>query len=76
MKRVKVFVTPKQGVLDPQGQAIQSSLKLIGFDGIADVRLGKFIELEMEDPSKESVDKICQKLLANTVIEDYRFEIE
>lgn len=75
MKKVHVYVTPKRGVLDPQGKAIQSSLDLIGFKGVEEVHLGKFIELKMQNPSKEQLDAICNKLLANTVIEDYRYEI-
>jgi phosphoribosylformylglycinamidine synthase len=75
VKQVKVFVTPKRGVLDPQGKAVRSGLELMGFKGIGDVRLGKYIELEMENPNKENIEAICNKLLANTVIEDFHYEI-
>ncbi len=75
MKRVNVYITPKQEVLDPQGKAIQASLDLIGFAGIVEIRLGKFIQMRMENPNSETLDSICNKLLANTVIEDYRYEI-
>lgn len=75
MKKVKVFVTPKQGVLDPQGKAIGSSLNLMGYQGIGNVRVGKVIELELANPTKENIESMCNKLLANTVIEDYRYEI-
>ena len=77
--RAKVNVTLKKGVLDPQGRAVQNSLSALGFDGIKDVRQGKLIELELEDMSNEKaylkLEKMCEKLLANTVIEDYRIEI-
>ena len=75
MKKIKVYVTPKQGVLDPQGKAIGSSLNLMGFQGVGTIRVGKVIELELEQPTKENIEAMCNKLLANTVIEDYRYEI-
>lgn len=78
--RARVFVTRKQGVLDPQGKAIEHSLHSLGFSEARDVRLGKFIELEIDaDDAAQAasrVDDMCRKLLANGVIEDYRFEIE
>lgn len=77
--RARVFVTLKRGVLDPQGRAIQESLTGLGFDGIEDVRQGKVFELELTERSPELAEQqlksMCQKLLANTVIEDYRVEI-
>ena len=83
MKAV-VYVTLKSGVLDPQGQAVSGTLGRLGFDEIADVRVGKYIELEIEPPSGDvtreaTIDRVtqmCERLLANTVIEDYRIEIE
>ena len=75
MKKVHVYVTPKKGVLDPQGKAIASSLKLMNFNGVGEVRLGKFIELELENADEKMIKTMCEKLLANTVIEDYRYEI-
>ena len=75
VKTVHVFVTPKEGVLDPQGKAIRQSLGLSGYQGIEDARLGKFIELKVANPNKKMLDEICERLLANTVIEDYRYEI-
>ena len=77
--RVKIFVSLKEGVLDPQGKAIERSLHTFGYDEVRDVRVGKFLELEVDAPSRESaaarVREMCDKLLANPVIEDYRFEI-
>ena len=77
--KAKVHVTLKQGVLDPQGKAVQHALEALGFGGVKGVRQGKFIELELTetDPKKAQaeVDAMCRKLLANTVIEDYRVEI-
>jgi len=77
--KAKVHVTLKQGVLDPQGKAVQHALAALGFDGVEGVRQGKFIELELSetDPAKAEaeVEDMCQKLLANMVIEDYRVDI-
>jgi phosphoribosylformylglycinamidine synthase len=73
--RYRVFVTLKPGVLDPQGKAIHHALEGLGFAGLRDVRAGKLIELELEDGASEAeVDGMCRKLLANTVIENYRIE--
>ena len=73
--RYRVFVTLKPGVLDPQGKAIHHALEGLGFAGLRDVRAGKLIELELEDGTSEAeVDGMCRKLLANTVIENYRIE--
>lgn len=78
--KVSVFVTLKPGVLDPQGKAIQHALGSLGFSGVDEVRQGKLIELNLEesDPAKAetSVRTMCEKLLANTVIENYRIELE
>jgi phosphoribosylformylglycinamidine synthase PurS subunit len=75
MKAV-VTVMLKQGVLDPQGAAVQSALGSMGFDGVSGVRQGKVIELELADGTTEAqVGEMCEKLLANTVIESYRVEI-
>lgn len=72
-------MTLKQGVLDPQGKAIANALHALGFDSVAGVRQGKFLELDLKDTDKASVEKnvksMCERLLANTVIEDYAFEI-
>lgn len=75
MSKVKIYITPKAGVLDPQGKAIQAGLQHIGMHEIDAVHLGKYIEITMRQPTKEKVETMCKKLLANTVIEDYRYEI-
>ncbi len=73
--KLKVFVTLKPGVLDPQGRAIHHALGSLGFDGVQDVRQGKLIELEVADDTDDAtIDGMCCKLLANTVIENYRVE--
>jgi phosphoribosylformylglycinamidine synthase len=78
--RVKVYITPKEGVLDPQGRAIEQSLRSLGFDNVGQVRMGKYIVLDVAANTPEQagteVKRICEQLLANTVIEDYRFEVE
>ncbi len=78
MKKVKVYITLKKSVLDPQGQAVKQSLHNLNYDHVKDVRIGKYIELKMEDAADlaAQVDRICDKLLANTVIENYRYQIE
>jgi phosphoribosylformylglycinamidine synthase len=74
--RYRVFVTLKPGVLDPQGKAIHHALEGLGFGGVQDVRAGKLIELEVEDGAADdaAIGEMCRKLLANTVIENYRVE--
>ena len=73
--KLRIFVTLKNGVLDPQGKAIHKALEGLGFTGINDVRAGKLIELDVaDDTSDSSIDEMCRKLLANTVIENYRVE--
>ena len=73
--KVRVFVTLKHGVLDPQGKAIHHALEGLGFAGVNDVRAGKLIELELADNVLDSeIEEMCRKLLANTVIENYRIE--
>ncbi|WP_269411434.1 phosphoribosylformylglycinamidine synthase subunit PurS [Lentibacillus daqui] len=78
MKKVTVHITLKQGVLDPQGKAVQTSLHSLGFDEVSDTRIGKYIEFYTEERAdlKERVHKMCDQLLANPVMEDYHFEIE
>ena len=74
--KIKVIVTLKQGVLDPQGKAIQQTLNGMNFDKVSEVRQGKFFEIEVkeknETKAKSLVDDMCKKLLANLVIEDYK----
>ena len=78
--KARVHVILKNGVLDPQGKAIRHSLEGLGFDGVEDVRQGKFIEIELSETDAEAAKKrvsaMCEQLLANTVIEDYSVEIE
>jgi phosphoribosylformylglycinamidine synthase subunit PurS len=77
--RVTIFVSLKQGVLDPQGKAIERSLHTLGYNEVAGVRAGKVFEFDLEAASRGAAElrirEICDKLLANPVIEDYRFEI-
>jgi phosphoribosylformylglycinamidine synthase len=78
---VRVYVTPKQGILDPQGAAVERSLPNLGFQGVSGVRIGKIIDLTIDgaasaDTAREQVDDMCRKLLSNPIIEDYTFEIE
>jgi phosphoribosylformylglycinamidine synthase PurS subunit len=77
--KVKIHITLKKGVLDPQGKAIENALKTLGFDCIENLRQGKLIEIEVaqKEPNeaKKKVKEMCEKLLANTVIEDYEIEV-
>ena len=73
--KTRVYVTLKNGVLDPQGKAIHHALEGLGFSGVNDVRAGKLIELDLADGvGDEEVEAMCRKLLANTVIENFRIE--
>jgi phosphoribosylformylglycinamidine synthase len=78
--KARVHITPKQGVLDPQGNAIAHALSGLGFAGVGEVRQGKVIELELDEAdaakARATVEAMCVKLLANTVIEDYEISIE
>jgi phosphoribosylformylglycinamidine synthase len=67
--RVRVLVRPKEGILDPQGVAVERALPSLGFAGVSNVHVGRLIELDVDDASQ--VDAMCQKLLANPLIEDY-----
>lgn len=82
MITAKVYVTLKRGVLDPQGQAVARSLGRLGFDEVKDARIGKYIELQLDGDAqkdkataRERLVAMCEKLLANTVIEEYRIEL-
>jgi phosphoribosylformylglycinamidine synthase PurS subunit len=73
--KARVFIILKPGVLDPQGKAIHHALEGLGFAGVRDVRAGKLIELELaDDTSDDDIEAMCRKLLANTVIENFRIE--
>jgi phosphoribosylformylglycinamidine synthase len=75
--KARIFVTLKDGVLDPQGQAIQGALGALGFDGVASVRQGKVFDIELADSrdAEARLRAMCERLLANTVIEDFRVEL-
>ncbi len=78
--KARVYVMPKEGVLDPQGKAISHALASLGFKGVGEVRQGKVIDLELAETdagrAKTALEAMCQKLLANTIIESYRIEIQ
>lgn len=73
--KIRIFVTLKNGVLDPQGKAIHHALENLDFKGVNDVRAGKLIELDVDDGTTDSdIEKMCEKLLANTVIENFEIQ--
>jgi phosphoribosylformylglycinamidine synthase subunit PurS len=72
--RAKILIRPKRGILDPQGKAIERALPALGFEGVSEVRVGRLVELETADPDR--VAELCEKLLANPLIEDYEIEVE
>ncbi|MFJ7639761.1 phosphoribosylformylglycinamidine synthase subunit PurS [Peribacillus sp. NPDC097206] len=79
MYKVKVYITLRESVLDPQGTAVQQSLHSLTYNEVSDVRVGKYIELTIEDTDRDLdqlVKEMCEKLLANTVIEAYRYDVE
>jgi phosphoribosylformylglycinamidine synthase subunit PurS len=72
--KAKVLIRPKEGILDPQGKAVERALPALGFEGVHDVRVGRLVELEVDDPAK--LDSLSEKLLANPLIEDYEIVID
>jgi phosphoribosylformylglycinamidine synthase subunit PurS len=73
--KARIYVTLKNGVLDPQGKAIHHALEGLGFEGVNDARQGKYIELDLADGTSDAtIEEMCKKLLANTVIENFRIE--
>jgi phosphoribosylformylglycinamidine synthase subunit PurS len=70
--RVRVLIRPKAGILDPQGQAVERALPALGFEGARNVHVGRLVELDVEDPAR--VPEMCEKLLANPLIEDYEIQ--
>ena len=78
--KAKIYITFKDGVLDPQGKAVHHSLKDLGYNEVSGIQMGKYLELTMDGVSREEaeirVTEMCEKLVANTVIESYRFTIE
>ena len=73
MTRARVLIRPKEGILDPEGQTVERALPALGFSGASHVRIGRLVELDVEDPSQ--VGEMCEKLLANPLIEDYEVSI-
>ena len=69
MTRVRVLIRPKAGILDPQGQAVERALPALGFEGVSRVHVGRLVELDVEDPAQ--LAEMCERLLANPLIEDY-----
>ena len=67
--KARVLIRPKEGILDPQGQAVERALPALGFEGVQNVRVGRLVELEVTDPSQ--IHAMCERLLANPLIEDY-----
>jgi phosphoribosylformylglycinamidine synthase subunit PurS len=78
--KAKIIVTPKKAVVDPQGKTVQNALAHLGYQGIGDVHVGKYLEIELTGADKEAwrrqIDEACLKILSNPVIEDYRFDLE
>jgi phosphoribosylformylglycinamidine synthase subunit PurS len=78
--KAKIHVTLKTGILDPQGKAIEHALATLGYNSVGNVRVGKYMELELQETEKvkaeAQVKAMCEKLLANTIIEEYRFELQ
>jgi phosphoribosylformylglycinamidine synthase len=72
VSRVRVLIRPKAGILDPQGQAVERALPALGFDGVANVHVGRLVELDVEDASR--LDEMCERLLTNPLIEDYEIQ--
>ena len=69
MARARVLIRPKEGILDPQGKAVERALPALGFDGVANVHVGRLVELDVDDAAQ--VPEMCERLLANPLIEDY-----
>ena len=76
MAKARVIVTLKKTIMDAQGQTIEKALHNLGYAGVRNLRMGKFIELEVDGTAAGQLDEMCQKLLANPIIEDYRIEVE
>jgi phosphoribosylformylglycinamidine synthase subunit PurS len=72
--RVRVLIRPKAGILDPQGEAVQRALPALGFEGVENVHVGRMVELDVPDPSQ--LEPMCEKLLANPLVEDYEIVLD
>jgi len=70
--KTRVLIRPKEGILDPQGKAVERALPALGFEGVGHVRVGRMVELEVDDPAR--LPELCEKLLANPLIEDFEIE--
>ena len=70
--KVRVLIRPKEGILDPQGKAVERALPALGFEGVSEVRIGRLVELEADEGAE--LESLCEKLLANPLIEDYEIE--
>ena len=73
MTRARVLIRPKEGILEPQGQAVERALPALGFEGVSHVHVGRMVELDVEDTSQ--LERLCEQLLANPLIEDYEVEL-
>ena len=71
--KARVLIRPKAGILDPQGQTVERALPALGFEGVANVHVGRLVELEVEDPAR--LPEMCERLLANPLIEDYEIQL-
>ncbi|MEW6608705.1 MAG: phosphoribosylformylglycinamidine synthase subunit PurS [bacterium] len=76
MSLAKIYITLKKTVLDPQGVTVKKALESLGYQGIEDVRVGKYLEIKAAGLNEQTIKQMCDRLLANPVIEDYRFEFE
>ncbi len=72
--KARVLIRPKAGILDPQGEAVQRALPALGFGGVSDVRIGRLVELDVEDPGQ--LQPMCEKLLANPLVEDFEIVLD
>jgi phosphoribosylformylglycinamidine synthase subunit PurS len=72
--RARVLIRPKAGILDPQGEAVERALPALGFDGVANVHVGRLVELDVPDPAQ--LEAMCEKLLANPLVEDYEIVLD
>jgi phosphoribosylformylglycinamidine synthase len=72
--KARVLIRPKEGILDPQGKAVERALPALGFDGVSNVRVGRLVELDTDDP--KALESLCEKLLANPLVEDFEVQLE
>lgn len=75
MAKVKIYISPKKEILDPQGTVVENALRHLGFEGTSKVRVGKYITLESKEGDEAKIKEMCEKLLSNPLIEDYTFEV-